>query len=233
MKKLMDTYTIYARFFPCIISALPLFVLWFFLSRNVQLRELWAFLSGLKFYGGVGISLVALYFYAQVIRITSKFFEDKYFLGNAGFPTTYLMTYEDTTFSKSYKDEYRKLVKKHLDIDLSNESEELADIGEACKRLNETAKHVILKVGDGQLVKEHNIWYGFVRNLIGGTIFSMVFCLINIAIGILIVKSSILVSTSSVLLIMYASLFISRKRILVQNAEAFAKQLIAEFMSLG
>lgn len=233
MKKLIDTYTIYARFFPCIISALPLFVLWFFLSENIQFRELWTFLSGLKFYGGIGISIVALYFYAQVIRITSKFFEDKYFLSNAGFPTTYLMTYEDATFSKSYKNKYRKLVEKHLDIHLPNESEESTDINEARKRLNEATKHIILKVGDGQLVKEHNIWYGFVRNLTGGTIFSMVFCLINIAVGALIEKSNILVITSCVLLTMYAFLFIFRKRILVQNAEAFAKQLIAEFISLG
>ena len=118
-----NTYTIYARFFPCIISAMPLFVLWFFLSANIQLRELGAYLLSLKFYGGITLSIVFLYFYAQVLRITSKIIEKKPFHDTAGLPTTYLMMYADDTFSKSYKDKYRQLVKKRFNIDLLNESE--------------------------------------------------------------------------------------------------------------
>ena len=97
---------------------MPLFILWFFVSDNIQIKELGIYLLSLKFYGGVTLSVVFLYFYAQVIRITSKYFENKYFVKNLGFPTTYLMTYADGTFSKYYKDKYRERVKKHFDIDL-------------------------------------------------------------------------------------------------------------------
>jgi len=231
MKK-FDTYIVYARFSPCIISALPLFILWFFLSKNIQLRELWAYLLSLKFYGGTTLAVVFLYFYAQVIRITSKVIQTKYFHSKAGFPTTYLMTYVDSTFSKSYKDKYRNLVKKQFDIDLLDESEEAADIIEARKRLNEATQLIKLRVKSGYLVLKQNIWYGFVRNLVGGVIYSIIFCIINIIVGSIIYNNTVLVVSSFVLLVIYAGVFLFRKKILIQNAEAYANQLIAEFMSL-
>ncbi len=233
MRASFNSYTLYARFFPAIISALPLFILWFFLAENRQLNELLTFLLSIKFYGGVTISVVALYFYAQIIRIASKYFENKYFIDNLGFPTAYLMTYADSTFSKSYKTKYRELVKKHFNVDLLNEAEEVQDVSEARKLLNEVTKQVILKVGDGRLVKKQNIWYGFVRNLIGGTLFSIIFCCINIAVGLTVCKNMLLIIVSVVLLIMYGILFLFRRQILKQNAEAYANQLIAEFISLG
>lgn len=232
MKKIVDGYSIYARFFPSIITALPLFILWFFLSKNLQLKDLMSFLLSIKFYGGITISLVFLYFYAQVIRITSKYFENKYFIKKLGFPTTYLMTYADRTFSENYKDKYRQLAKKHFDFDLLNKDEELQNPIEAQKRLNETTKQVILKVKNGQLVKKQNIWYGFVRNLIGGTIFSIIFCIINIIAGLTVHKSCLFIILSVILLVVYGGMFLFHKPILRQNAETYANQLISEFISL-
>ena len=175
--------------------------------------------------------MVALYFYAQIIRFVSKLFETSYFTKSTSFPTTYLMTYADNAYSKSYKDKYRKLVKQDFGIDLLDETGEARDADEAKKRLNEVTKHVILKIKEGYLVMKHNIWYGFVRNLIGGAIFSVIFCLMDIVIGVTFVKSPRLVIVSSVLLIPYVLLLVFWKPLLKQNAEAYAKQLIAEYVS--
>ena len=224
-----NIYTIYARFFPAILSALPLFVLWFFLSDNIQVRELGSYLLSLKFYGGITLSIVFLYFYAQVLRITSKVIEQKQFHSNAGFPTTYLMTYTDKAFSKSYKDRYRQLVKKEVNIDLLNETEEATDIIEARKRLNEATQLIKLKIKKGYLVLSQNIWYGFVRNLIGGSIYSVLFCTINIIVGAK-YNNSLLVVSSIILFPVYAVMLLFYKQILTQTAEAYANQLVAEFM---
>ena len=231
MKRQIDRYTPYARFFPCIISALPLFILAFFLSADVELKELGQFLGSLKFYGGITLSAVGLYFYAQVIRFVSKLFEASYFDKGRGFPTIYLMTYADQTYSKSYKDKYREFIRKDFGINLLDETGEANDIEEAKKRLSEATKHVILKVKDGQLVLKHNVWYGFVRNLIGGAAFSLLFCAINIVGGAVILKSPRLIEISVVLMIPYAFLLVFWKPLLRQNAEAYARQLIAEYIS--
>ena len=180
--------------------------------------------------GGVTLSIVFLYFYAQVLRITSKIIETKLFHDKTGFPTTYLMTYVDDTFSKSYKDKYRSLVKEQFNIDLLDESEEAVDIVEARKRVNEATQLIKLKIKSGHLVLKQNIWYGFVRNLVGGAIYSIIFCIINIIVGSIWYKNPILVISSIILLVTYAIMFLLRKQILIQNAEAYANQLIAEFM---
>jgi hypothetical protein len=226
-----DPYTVYARLFPGALSALPLFVLWFFLARDTEWRNLLNFILSLKFLGTVSMSAVFLYFYAQFIRITSKYFERKYFTGARGFPTTYFMLYGDKTFSGDYKNKFRERVKKLLKLDLLSETDENAQPEEARKRVNECFNHIRLKVGGGKLVLKHNIWYGFSRNLIGGTIFASIFCLANILLGWRVFQNDALMISSAVLLVVYLAIFAFRRKILVQNGEAYARQLISEFMA--
>ncbi len=174
---------------------------------------------------------MALYFYAQIIRFVSKLFEASYFTKATGFPSTYLMTYADERYSKSYKDRYRELIKRDFDMDLLDETAEAKDAKEAKKRLNEATKQVILKLKDGHLIMKHNVWYGFVRNVIGGAVFSVAFCVLNILSGAVILKSYKLVIISTVLVIPYAFLLIFWKPLMKQNAEAYANQLFAEYVS--
>ncbi len=167
-----------------------------------------------------------------IIRVTSKFFEKHYFTDAEGFPTTYLMTYKDQTFSAQYKDTYRVKIFELFNLQLLDANDEKKDIVEARRRLNEATKHVILKVRSGYLVNKHNVWYGFFRNLIGGSIYSSIFCVLNLLIGFFVLNNITLIIVSFVLLIPYAAVLIFHKPILFQNGDAYAKQLIGEFMSL-
>lgn len=229
-KNPLDSYTLYARVFPALISALPLFILWYFISAMGELSGLMTYILSLKFIGSVTFGLVFLYFYAQIIRTTSKFLEKRYFLKERGFPTTYLMLYGDSSFSRSYKDAFRIRAKIAFNIILPTEEEENEDFAETKKRLNEITKHIILQLGSGHLILKHNVWYGFCRNLVGGSIFSSLFCILNIYIGAVALKNATLWASSAILLILFVFILLWRRSILVQHAEAYAKQLIAEFM---
>lgn len=229
-KNPLDSYTLYARVFPALISALPLFILWYFISTLGELSGLVSYVFSLKFLGSVTFGVVFLYFYAQVIRTASKFLETRYFLKEKGFPTTYLMLYRDSTYSRNYKDTYRARVTKAFGITLPTEEDEKEDLEETKKRLHEITKYIILQLGSGHLVLKHNVWYGFFRNLVGGALFSSLFCILNIYIGVFSLNNPTLWATSIVLLICFAFLLLWRKSILVQQAKAYAKQLIAEFM---
>ncbi len=189
-----------------------------------------SFILSLEFLGGITLAIVFLYFFSELIRTTSKFIERRYFVNRMGFPTTYLMMYEDKTFSRIYKDTYRQKAKALFGMDLPSLAEERDNPTEARKRLQEIAKLVILRIGSGRLVMKHNIWYGFFRNLIGGSLYSVVFCILNICIGAVILENTTFWTSSLILLIGYASLLVLRKHILIQHAEAYAKQLFAEFM---
>lgn len=226
-----DSYSVYARVFPALVAALPLLILFYFCGDQPDLRALAQFLAKLRFYGAISLSLVFLYLLSQICRVTAKAIEARYFTRARGFPTTYLLMYADPAMSRHLKDLFRKRVKHVLGISLLDEEGERQDPGEARKRLNDTAKMVILKVGSGKLVQKHNVWYGFLRNTIGGSIYAVGFCLTNIVYGHYVSGQSLLVHLSIILLVMYAVLLVFNKVILVQNAEGYAKQLIAEFMS--
>jgi len=230
IKNPFDSYTLHARVFPALISALPLFFLWYFISKFGDLSGLMSYFMSLRFAGNVTFGIIFLYLYAQTTRMVGKFLERRYFLEGNGFPTTYLMLYSDNTFSKSYKDEYRKRAVSVFGLSLPTEEEEREDLTETKKRLQEVTKQIILHVGSGRLVLKHNIWYGFFRNLIGGALLSSFFCVLNIYIGIAVLQNTTLWASSAVLLVCYIILLLLRKPILVQHAEAYAKQLIAEFM---
>ena len=233
MKILPDTYTIRARYFPVLLSALPIFVIWFYLSDNVQFNELVSFILSLKFLGGMTFSIAFLYIYSLAIREVSKHFQRKYFTGDGakGFPTTYLMTYADNTFSDSYKDKYRKLILDRFNFELPNKTEEETNLIEARKRLDEAAGLVKPEIKNGYLVLQHNIWFGFCRNFIGGTIISMIFCIVGILIGIFFMEDNkVLFFILGILFLLYLIVFLFRKPILVNNGEAYAKQLFSEFI---
>ncbi len=233
MQKVTETHGLYARFFPAVCTSVPVFVLWFFLSKDIIIRELSDYLINLKFYGGVSLSAVSLYFYAQVIRATAKHYEKECFDNDRGFPTTYLLTYADDTFSARYKDTVRSLINKYFNLNLPDPLEEEQDLLDAQRRIAEAVRLVRVKVGDGQLVRKYNIWYGFFRNLTGGSLYGMGFCALNILLGFWFVKSAVLIIASSILLVLYSVLLSYRKSILLQNGEAYAKQLISEFVAEG
>ena len=233
MPKFLDPYTIFARYLPALLSAFPLFILWFHLSDNVQLKELVSFIQSVKFLSGITFSLVFLHFYSLIIREISKYFERYYFTGGKtqGFPTTYLMTYANSAFSDGYKDKYRQLILQRFDFKLLSKEEEKADPIEAKKRLNEAAGFVRQEIQEGYLVLWQNICFGSFRNLIGGTTISMPFCIIGILLGWYVVEDNeILFLFLGSLFFLYLVIFLFRKRILIHNGEAYAERLFLEFI---
>ena len=233
IKKLLNPYTLFARYLPAVLSSLPFFVFWFYLSDNIKLAELVSFILSLKFLGGMTFSIAFLYIYSLTIREVSKHFQRKYFTSDKaqGFPTTYLMTYAHSTFSDNYKDKYRKLIFDRFGFELLNKEEEEADLAEARKRLNEATELVKVEIQGGYLVLKHNIWFGVCRNFIGGTIISMPLCVIGILSGLFLIEDNkLLIFILGVLFFLYFVIFLFRKPILVYNGEAYARQLFSEFI---
>src|SRR3990167_3318086 len=198
--KLMTTYELYARYLPALLTGLPLIILVFYLSKSAAAKELIDYILSLKFFGTISMSFVFLYFYAQLIRTTAKAFEKHYFLTKRGFPTTYFMLYSDPTYAESFNQ------------------------AEAKRLLNDITKQMILLVGDGQLVGKHNQWYGFFRNLIGGCPYGGLCAMVAALLGVMVLHDSALAIGSLVLVLIYAGVLLTRRAILVQHAEAYARQ---------
>ena len=81
------------------------------------------------------------------------------------------------------------------------------------------------------LVLKHNIWFGSLRNLIGGTIISMLLCIVGIVLGWFFIENSkVMIFILAILLVLYLVMFLFRRPILVHNGEAYAQKLFAEFI---
>ena len=142
------------------------------------------------------------------------------------------MTYADNSFSDSYKEKYRQLIFERFNFELLNKEEEKTDLSDAQKRLNEAAGFVRLDIKEGYLVLKHNIWFGLLRNFIGGTLIAMPFCIIGVFVGWSFIEDNkVLILMLGFLFFLYLFVFLFRKPILVHNGEAYAKQLFSEFMS--
>lgn len=230
LQKHISSYELFARYLPAIVTSVPYLLIGFILMRRSDTKDFLGFIFSLKFFGYVSMSFVALYLYAQLIRSTAKWFENRYFRKRQGFPTTYYMLYSNGEYSEAYKDAYRKKVKKVYNFDLCSKDEEIANPLEASRRLNDITRQIILRVADGKLVGKHNQWYGFIRNLVGGSIYAAFGSIIIAAYGHCAATNSVLAYGGVIMCLGYCAIVAFRRSLIVQHAEAYARQLHAEFM---
>jgi hypothetical protein len=86
------------------------------------------------------------------------------------------------------------------------------------------------KVKDGRLLLQHNIEYGFVRNLIGGAV--IVFPLTALSAPFFYFSHPIIFWTFLVMSAGFLTLIVFSRRILEIYGVAYAKVLIQEYMGL-
>ena len=230
LQKHISTYELFARYLPAIVTSLPFLLIGYVLMRRDDTRDMVSFIISLKFFGYISMSFIGLYFYSQLIRSTAKSFEKNYFAKKRGFPTTYFMLYSDSECSGAYKDDFRTRVKKNFGFQLCSKDEELSNMAEATRRLNDITKQIILRVGDGVLVGKHNQWYGFIRNLVGGSVSGAIGAVAAFLLGRYILRDNILAYSAIPLCAVYCAILLFRRSLIIQHAEAYARQLHAEFM---
>lgn len=167
----MDKYTLKARIYPAIIVMVPMLVL-YNLAFDEQLRKFTDNILSVKLVGSIGLSAVLMYFLAQANRVISKFvFEKALFRNERHFPTTSFLLYSDGELSKAYKEKIRAKIEADFSMTLPDRAAEEEDSEGTRKMLADAVGLVRSKVGSPKLLLQHNIEYGFVRNLIGGSVF--------------------------------------------------------------
>lgn len=227
--KPFDMYDLMARLLPSLIGLVPLIILLMFtIYTSLFENKIGSMtLVGIVSFIMVGFSFSVLAF-SNLVAGLSKIYQNKYFMKKDGFPTTYLLLYDDTTYSDEYKKCYRDKVAELFNLKSLPYEEEQEGKTKSIQWLNSAAEYVKHYVFKG-LIRTQNIRYGFTRNLIGATFFGIPFSIIGGITGLLI-NSIGLALTSLFLLIMYSIIQIFKKHLLIESAEAYGKELIANFM---
>ncbi|WP_147276941.1 hypothetical protein [Runella aurantiaca] len=220
-------YEFFSKIFPTYIACLPLLLLFKSVSEYAKfLDELNN--MGVVFFN-VTIYLVISYFFVSVVRGFGKFLETNFFDSEKSFPTTNFLLYQNDEFSKRYKESIRNKISTDFGIQLLSETDEANDVNEAKNTIKDVVGLIRNKVGKGKLLLNYNIQYGFIRNLIGGSILGFIFSGINL---IVLDNTSILYKITLWLMAFYILLTVAYKPILRFFSKLYAQRLYSEFLSL-
>lgn len=224
-----NKYETNARIFPAIMTIIPILIFSHFYLYDKAPN----FLDSIfvKIIGDISIVAVLIYFIIQISRfISKKLFQDSIFKNELYFPTTNYLLYSDQKYSAEMKEKIREKIRTDFGLTLLNKLEESDSELEARKKIKEAVDLIRNKVKDGRLLLQHNIEYGFVRNLIGGMIISIPFSLFNVIFFIL-QKNVLAIVLSAVILLLFLTIYLLKKKILVYFAHNYASILYNEYLS--
>ncbi|MBU3924835.1 hypothetical protein KJ854_02775 [Patescibacteria group bacterium] len=155
--------------------------------------------------------------------------QDNLFQDELHFPTTNFLLYSDQTYTLERKEKIRIKIKKDFNINLLKAVEEKNDENEARKRIKEAVDLIRNKVKDGRLLLQHNIEYGFVRNLIGGLVILLPFSFFT-SIFFMFEKNNLAMVLSIFLFLFFSIIFLNKKSILIYFAHNYANILYNEYL---
>lgn len=224
-----DKYNRTARIYPSIIIIIP-FLLFTIYCDIDNLKDVFDDLLKVKIIGNITISIVLLYLLIQANRFLGKFlFERSMFKNELEMPTTNFLLFSNSEFSEDYKIRIRKQIKSDFKIELPDESEEKKDRVNARKRIVEAVGMVRQKVKDGRLLLQHNIEYGFARNLVGGSIVGAIMSVIDV-VYFYINDNKVIGGISIVLTIFFVVLLLLHRPIIKHLGNQYAKRLFQEYL---
>ena len=228
--KYLNRYTFFARYIPALISIFPLTLIYFFLTKKYSDFKLKEYFESITFLLGISATFILTFFISMIIREFGSFLEKKYFKNRVGFPTTYLMLYQNEELPDQTKARYGDKINNDFGLRRLNEQEEKNNIDQAIKILNQASRMVSTKFQQNEQVKDANIAYGFSRNVSGGLLISIPTSLAGIIIGMVLKQDSLIfwASVSSVIFILLA---IFHKQWIVSNAKKYAEKLVSVYLS--
>lgn len=228
---MFSKYGLTARGAPAIISSFPIIVFNYFFLSSVLADFLHA-VAGISWISELSVPLIFIFLLAQVNRFVSiEVFEKRYFHDGLEMPTTNFLMSSDPQYSDEHKQKIHEKILKDFGIQLFNKEQEKNDPIGARRRIVEAVSLIRGKVGEGKLLLQHNIEYGFVRNLIGGSLVALVLALGNFFFFRFVVEKNVAFAISNILVIFYLLPIILSRKLLSGYGNLYAKILIQEYIS--
>ena len=147
-------------------------------------------------------------------------------------PTTNFLLFTNSEFSKAYKIRLREQIKTDFALEINSENDEQNNLLETRKQIVGAVGLIRNKVKNGQLLLQHNIEYGFIRNLIGGSVLGFIVSIFNLIYFHFISKSVFLFKVSILTALFYLTICILSKFLINRFGQLYAKRLYQEYLTL-
>lgn len=227
---MLNKYNRIARIYPAILCSVPIFVLNYFLL-DFYTGDFLSSLEGVKWVGGITLSVALTFLLAQAGRFMGKeLFERVHFQDELRMPTTEMLLHANQAYSAEHKKKLHAKISSDFSIRVCSVAEEENDNDGARRVIVECVSMIRGKVKDGRLLLQHNIEYGFVRNLVGGSVISVFISIVNLFIFGYFAQNLLAFYISLFTAIIYLLLMILGRSLIGRYGIRYAKILIQEYL---
>ena len=165
-----NSYYLKARLFPTVLTSIPALLLYNKFVTPLYHDKLQNIYSVLPTITDVILSSAIIFLFVQVNRFVSKeIFQRLYFKDEIYMPTTNQLLLSDTELEPSIKKKIRDKIRDKYSIELLPLGDETAGEQRARKIIITGVSQIRNNLRENKLLLQHNIEYGFFRNLIGGS----------------------------------------------------------------
>jgi hypothetical protein len=171
-----NIYFYRARLFPALITSIPMLI---FLNKIIAVEYQEALKNVydiLPIITHLGLSAAIIFLCVQVNRLLAKeIFQRLYFREELNMPTTNHLLWKNNYYDVSVKKKIRDKMNEKFGISLLGSGEEQQDETKARKLIISSVSQIRIALKGNSMLFQHNIEYGFWRNLIGGCVLAVMF----------------------------------------------------------
>lgn len=234
MDKILNKYYIKARLLPAILTSVPLISFYYYILKPLIGNNLNEIIPLIPHFGDISITIASMLFLIQVNRFLSKEFLQRYYFNDElKMPTTEFLLHNNLEYSDDFKTTMREKIFDKYKIRLSDVTEERADEQIARKKINEAVGLIRVTLQGNEMLLNHNIEYGSLRNLLGGCFHAILFSISLIVFKYYEPTKPPNLSYPIVLFAIYSLLLIPSKWLMKRYGDNYAKILFQEFLHIG
>ncbi len=171
-----NIYFYRARLLPALLTSIPLLILLnkvFAVEYQDALKNVF---DVLPIIAHLGLSAAIIFLCVQINRLLAKeIFQRLYFRDELNMPTTNHLLWKNTYYDEAVKRRIRDRMNEKFGISLLSSHEEEQDEIKARKLILTCVSQIRIALTGNQMLLQHNIEYGFWRNLIGGSVLAVIF----------------------------------------------------------
>ncbi len=175
-----NIYFYRARLFPALITSIPMLI---FVNKILTVKYSDAFSNiydVLPFIAHFGLSAAIIFLCVQINRLVAKeIFQRLYYREELFMPTTNHILLSNNFYDSAIKTKIREKIQNKFDIALPDIQEEQGDTDRARKVIAAAVSQIRIALKGNSMLLQHNIEYGFWRNLIGGCVLAIAFSLLT------------------------------------------------------
>jgi hypothetical protein len=179
-----NTYFIRARLFPALLTSIPIL---FFANKTLAVKyadALTNIYTILPEIAHLVLSAALIFLLVQINRLVAKeVFQRFYFKDELYMPSTNYLLQNSTFYPLQIKNNIRSKIKEKFQIDLVDVESENTDENNARRIITMAVSQIRNSLRGNTMLLQHNIEYGFWRNLIGGSLVALIISIIILIYG--------------------------------------------------